>query len=72
MSKLENLHDLLCDDFERLLKDKNLSTSDRKLLMEFLKENGVSSVGSNNPKIKSIIDNLPFSEDDEREAMSVQ
>ena len=63
MADLENLFEMLCDDFQRLLTDEKMTASDRKLLVEFLKDNGVSCVGMNNKKVKNIADNLPFSED---------
>lgn len=40
-----------------------MSAADRKLLIEFLKDNEISCVGANNPNIQSITDMLPFSEE---------
>lgn len=71
--KMTQIFDLLCDDFIALLKDKKLQTSDRKLLMDFLKDNGVDADLSQNPEIKKhVLNNLPFSEDDERDSMALQ
>lgn len=61
-SKLTTLFDMVCDDFVRLLKDQKLSTADRKLLLEFLKDNDVQTHGPANKSITSILDNLPFDE----------
>lgn len=61
--KLESVFDLLCEDFEKHLKNETLSNADRKLLIEFLKDQGISTVGKNNQKIRSIVERLPFDED---------
>lgn len=67
ISKLENLFELLCEDFQKLLeKDEPMSAADRKLLIEFLKDNQITCVGQNNKNIKSIVENLPFSEEVEQ------
>lgn len=63
MNKLEKLFELLCDDFSKLLENGDMTAADRKLLIEFLKDNEVTCVGSNNKNVKNIIENLPFSED---------
>ena len=60
--KLEKLFELLCDDFIRLLNDKSLNSADRKTLIEFLKEQGVSVNGAKNKSIKNILHSLPFDE----------
>lgn len=62
-SKLTELFELLCEDFKRILKAEDMNTADRKVLMEFLKDNDISCVGSKNSSIQSIVTNLPFSED---------
>lgn len=62
--KLVELFELLCEDFKSLLqKEGAMSSKDRQILIEFLKDNNVSCNGLKNNKINSIIDNLPFSED---------
>ena len=58
------LFDLLCQDFKYHLEERTLGPADRKSLLEFLKDNGINCVGSNNQSIKSIIDTLPFSDDE--------
>lgn len=64
--KLTTIFDLLCDDFKNLLeRDEPMSAQERKLLLEFLRDNGISVVGMNNDKIKSIVDTLPFSEEEQ-------
>lgn len=63
--KLDTIFDMLCEDFIKLLKDGRLNSADRKTLLEFLKDNGVTANGKNNKNINSILDNLPFSEEDD-------
>lgn len=65
-NKINGLFDLICDDFSKMLKAEELSTADRKLLLEFLKDNDVTCIGKNNTSVKNIIDNLPFAEDVEQ------
>jgi hypothetical protein len=62
-NKLEKLFELLCDDFSRMLSDKEMTAPDRKLLIEFFKDNDISCVGSNNQNIQNIIEKLPFNEE---------
>lgn len=63
-NKLTELFDLLCDDFKKLLeKEDGMTAADRKLLIEFLKDNNVTCVGMNNKNITSIVDKMPFPED---------
>lgn len=63
IDSIEPLFGLLCEDFKKLLDGKEpMSSTDRKLLMEFLKDNEIKCVGSNNPHVKSIVDRLPFDE----------
>lgn len=65
-NKLIELFELLCDDFKKLLSSGEMNSTDRKILMEFLKDNQVSVVGMKNKNIKSIVESLPFSEDVEQ------
>lgn len=58
------LFELLCEDFKKLLRGGEITSADRKTLLEFLKDNEISCVGSNNKHVSSILDDLPFSEDD--------
>lgn len=60
--KLDTIFDMLCDDFIRMLKDEKLGASDRKTLLEFLKDNNVKVNGTANSKIKNILQDLPFDE----------
>lgn len=63
--KLVTIFDLLCEDFIKLLKEGKLNSADRKTLLEFLKDNNISAHGAANKSINSILDNLPFSEEDD-------
>ena len=70
-SKLEKLFDSLCDDFQKLLDAETpMTAADRKLLIEFLKDNEVTCIGHNNQSVVSIIDKLPFSEEDSKLAIN--
>lgn len=64
-SKLVNLFDLLADDFAKMLKDGTLTPADRKTLLQFLENNNINCDGELNPKIKNIMDSVPFPEDDQ-------
>ena len=65
-SKMNDLFDSLCDDFQKLLDTKeSMSSADRKLLLEFLRDNEISCVGENNPKLTSIAATLPFPEENQ-------
>ena len=69
-NKLIQLFEGLCDDFQKLLDGKTpMTAADRKLLIEFLKDNQINCVGANNKKITNIVENLPFSEEVEQNRM---
>lgn len=66
-SKLIALFDMLCEDFKKLLeKDEPLTAADRKLLMEFLRDNNITCEGTRNKNISNIVESLPFSEEVEQ------
>ncbi len=58
------LFELLCGDFKKLLQAGELTSADRKSLLEFLKDNQITCVGQNNRHVSSILDTLPFEEED--------
>ena len=62
-TRMIELFEALCDDFKKLLDTGEMSSVDRKSLMEFLKENEINCVGSNNKNITSITASMPFDED---------
>jgi len=63
-TKLINLFDALADDFAKMLKDDTMTPADRKTLLQFLSDNNINCDGALNPKIQSILDRVPFNEDD--------
>lgn len=63
---LGGLFDLLCDDFKVMLQDGTMTPSDRKALLEFLKQNDITCNADANPKMQEILKELPF--DDNIEA----
>lgn len=65
-TKMEQLFEKLCDDFIAKLDGKELTSADRKNLMEFLKDNGITVAGLKNSKLSNIVAKLPFSDEVEQ------
>lgn len=64
-TNLEELHTLLCEDFKSLLnRDEPMTAADRKLLLEFLRDNNITVVGMNNKNITNLVERLPFAENE--------
>jgi len=63
--KLISLFDSLADDFAKMLKEGTMTPADRKTLLQFLADNNINCDGNMNPKIKNILDDVPF-QDEER------
>ncbi len=64
-TKLVHLFDALADDFARMLKDGEMTPADRKTLLQFLSDNNINCDGALNPKMQSILDSIPFADEEE-------
>lgn len=69
-AQLAGLHGLLAQHFStRLTSGEPLSPSELNVIRQFLKDNGIDCVGSENPVIKDITQSLPtFVSPDEENA----
>lgn len=59
-AELASLHGLLSQYFSaRLNSGEALAPSELNVIRQFLKDNGIDCVGSENPDINSIVESLP-------------
>lgn len=64
-AELAGLHGLLSQYFSaRLNSGEPLTSSELNVIRQFLKDNGIDCVGSENPVINDITRNLPSFDDD--------
>jgi hypothetical protein len=61
--KMVELMALLCVDFEEKLHKKEMTTADRKALIDFLKNNDITAENSPSSPLGNLIKNLPFDDD---------
>jgi hypothetical protein len=62
-TKMVELLALLCVDFEEKLRKKEMTTADRKALIDFLKNNDITAENSIGSPLGQLVKNLPFDDD---------
>ena len=62
---LESLHSELTQKLLEKIRDPEVSASELNVCRQFLKDNGVESIPIDNSPLKSLVDELPFSDPEE-------
>ena len=65
---LENLHSELTQKLLEKIRDPDVSASELNVARQFLKDNGVESIAIDTSPLKSLVDELPFSDHEEVKA----
>ena len=63
--KLKELHDVLTQQLLDRVKSENAKASDLNVARQFLKDNGIEALPVDNSPLKSLVDELPFSSEEE-------
>ena len=63
--QLEQLHSDLTTRLLEKIRDPEVKASDLNVARQFLKDNGIESLPIDNSPLKSLVDELPFSDPDE-------
>lgn len=62
---LKELHETLANELLKRVKSEDVKASDLNVARQFLKDNNIEALPVENSPLKSLVDELPFSEDDE-------
>lgn len=62
---LKELHETLAIELLKRVKSEDVKASDLNVARQFLKDNNIEALPVENSPLKSLVDELPFSEDDE-------
>ena len=63
--KLKELHDVLTQQLLDRVKSEDAKASDLNVARQFLKDNGIEALPVDNSPLKSLVDELPFSSEEE-------
>jgi len=63
--KLEQLHTELTNKLLEKVKDVDCKASDLNVARQFLKDNGIEAMPVDNSPLKNLVDELPFSDEEE-------
>jgi hypothetical protein len=63
--KLKELHDVLTQQLLDRVKSEDAKASDLNVARQFLKDNGIEALPVDNSPLKSLVDELPFSNEEE-------
>jgi len=61
-NKLQELHSLLAEQLLNKIKDPDVKASDLNVARQFLKDNGIDAVPTNNNPLEELVKELPFAE----------
>ena len=61
--KLEQLHSELTDKLLEKVQDPEVKSSDLNVARQFLKDNGIEAIATDNSPLKALVDELPFEND---------
>ena len=61
-SKLRELHGILAEKLLEKVKDPNVKSSDLNVCRQFLRDNGIDAVPTDNSPLQRLIDEMPFNE----------
>ena len=64
---LDELHETLATTLLEKVKSEDVKASDLNVARQFLKDNGIEGLPTDNSSLKSLVDELPFTEEEEDE-----
>jgi len=62
---LKTLHEVLAEELLKRVKDPEAKSSDLNVARQFLKDNGIEAIPSDNSPLKALVDELPFESEEE-------
>ena len=62
---LKTLHEVLAEELLKRVKDPEAKASDLNVARQFLKDNGIEAIPSDNSPLKSLVDELPFNTEED-------
>tara|TARA_B100000519_G_C14192190_1_gene413677 strand:+ start:441 stop:659 length:219 start_codon:yes stop_codon:yes gene_type:complete len=65
--KLSDLHVLLADDLTKKIKSGEAKAGDLNVARQFLKDNDITALPTNNNSLQNLLDAMPFEEKDAKE-----
>jgi len=63
---LKELHEVLATELLKRVKDPEAKSSDLNVARQFLKDNGIEAIPTDNSPLKSLVDELPFDAKDKQ------
>jgi len=60
--KLRELHNILCEKLLEKITDVEAKSSDLNVARQFLRDNGIDAVPTDNSPLQRLIDEMPFNE----------
>jgi len=61
----KELHEVLTNELLKRVKDPEAKSSDLNVARQFLKDNGIEAIPTDNSPLKSLVDELPFNSEEE-------
>jgi len=65
--KLSDLHVLLADDLTKKIKSGEAKAGDLNVARQFLKDNDITALPTNNNSLQNLLDSMPFEEKNAKE-----
>ena len=65
MKTLKELHGVLATELLKRVKDPEAKASDLNVARQFLKDNGIEAIPTDNSPLKALVDELPFDTEEE-------
>jgi len=65
MKTLKTLHEVLAEELLKRVQDSEAKSSDLNVARQFLKDNGIEAIPTDNSPLKSLVDELPFNTEEE-------
>ena len=60
--KLRDLHSILCEKLLEKITDPDAKSADLNVARQFLRDNGIDAVPTDDSPLKKLLDELPFKE----------
>ena len=60
--KLKQLHSILAEQLLKRIEEEDVKASDLNVARQFLKDNGIDAVPTNNNPLEELVKELPFAE----------
>ena len=65
MKTLKELHEVLATELLKRVKDPEAKASDLNVARQFLKDNGIEAIPTDNSPLKALVDELPYNTEEE-------